>query len=525
MKRFIIITAIAVLTSCMGKADQRKPAVTCDNPKVTSEITTDGGRLTGVWTEDGRVRVYAGIPFAAPPVGDLRWKEPQPANPWKGVLKADHFGPVAMQPRLPLIVENGIAEGLGQPKKEYQETMSEDCLYLNVWAPADTTKKDYPVLVYFHGGSLRTGSGSESLFSGEEAARSGGVVMVTANYRLGALGYLALPELSAESGHGSGNYGLLDQIAALRWVQRNIARFGGNPNRVTIAGESAGSQSVSALCASPLAKGLFHAAIGESATFAAPTLASDMFSQQKADSVGRLFMAEHKAATLADLRRLPADELMKHELKEVSLVVDGYALPRTVYDTYKAGEQSDVPLLIGYNANEGIFFALAMNPTPEEYPRLLAKTFGKKADKVQALYPAKTKEQAKAAVEAITGVYAIGWPTHHWADIQTRTGTAPTYLYHFSWGKDSGLRATHGTEMVYAYYCPDAQGRWTDADREFSRKMFTYWMNFVKNGNPNGDGLPHWKPYAEAKDQTMELGEHIGMTEEPNKALMEVLDE
>ena len=516
---------LLLLTSFTGKADQRKPALSGSHPQVTGVVMTADGTVQGVLTADGKVCVYAGIPFSAPPIGDLRWREPQPVKPWVEVLKADHFGPVAMQPRLPLFIENCIAKKMGQPKKKYQETMSEDCLYLNVWAPADSTRKNYPVLVYFHGGSLRSGSGSEPLFSGEEAARSGGVVMVSANYRLGAFGYLALPELNEESGHGSGNYGLLDQIAALRWVQKNIAAFGGDPNRVTIAGESAGSQSVSALCASPLAKGLFHGAIGESAKFAAPSLASDLFTQHKADSIGRLFMKEHKAATPADLRRMPADKLMKHELKEVSIVVNGYALPRPVYDIYADGEQNDVPLLVGYNANEGIFFALALNPTPKEYPQLLAKTFGAKADKVQALFPAETKEQAKAAVEHITGIYAIGWPTREWAKVQTRTGRQPAYLYYFSWGKDSGLRATHGTEMVYAYYCPDAQGHWTDADREFSRKMFTYWMNFVKTGKPSGGGLPEWKAFAEAPDETMELGEHFGMTEEPNLELMMVMEE
>ena len=518
--------------SCNGQAERYKPAVSCDSPKRTDVLQIEDGKVRGVFTEDGKVAVYAGLPYAAPPTGELRWREPNPVAKWDNILEADHFSAIAMQPRIPLFLQNEMAKAMGQPQKEYLELMSEDCLYLNVWAPAEKSVTPYPVLVYFHGGSLRTGSGSEDMYCGEEAARNG-VVMVTVNYRLGVFGYLSLPRLSEESGHGSGNYGLLDQIAALKWVRHNISKFGGDPSKVTIAGESAGSQSVSVLCVSPLAKGLFHGAIGESATFAAPELASGTFSQQQAEENGMKFLQDCKASGVTDLRNMPAEELMKHELKDISIVEDGYALPEKVYDIYQKGMQNDVPLLVGYNANEGLFFTMFSNPTPEDYHRQLAETFKEKAGEIEALYSVSTNEEAKAALGDLTGLYSIGWPTMKWAEIQHKTGKYPVYTYYFSYGKNTELHATHGTEMQYAYFCPNAQTRWNENDHAFSRKMFTYWMNFVKYGNPNSkvvdnnngkQDLPEWEMFEPSIMRTMELGEHIGMIKEPNVKLYDILN-
>lgn len=515
-----------MLASCCNAQEGWKPAVNHKNPLATNILEVEGGKLSGVYSEDHQVKIYAGIPYAAPPIGELRWKAPEPVKPWTGVLKADHFGSIAMQKRLPLIIANGLAKALGQPEKDYEEPMSEDCLYLNVWTPTKVDKEGLPVLVYIHGGALRTGAGSDGYCCGEEAARNG-VVMVTINYRLGLFGFLALPELSKESGQGSGNYGLLDQIAALKWIQHNISQFGGNPRRVTIAGESAGSQCISALLASPLAKGLFHGAIGESATFAAPRLASDIFTQHKSEEIGLRFQKELKVSSLKELRAIPAEELMEHELSEISITQDGYVLPKSIYQTYQDGEQADIPLLIGYNAKEGGLFTIGQDPTPAQLEEKLKETFGEIAtDKIRMLYPVEGKKEAKDALVQIVGAYAVGWPTDRWAEVQNRTGKADVYRYYYTHRQELDLGAQHGTEMEFAYHNPNAQSRWNDSDYAFSKQMFGFWMNFVKYGNPNGDETKAatWQTYRQAPDKIMELGKYIGMIREPNQQLYDIFN-
>ena len=515
----VVLALTFFAVSVLSAKDSYKPAVKYENPKPTPVLTVENGRLSGVYTEDEQVRVYAGIPYAEPPVGNLRWKAPVPSGKWDGVRVADHFGAIAMQKRAPLIVAQMVAKAMGQKAPEFQEMMSEDCLYLNVWAPASPCDTLRPVLVFIHEGALRTGSGSEDYCCGEEAARNG-VVMVTVNYRLGVFGFLALPELSSESGQGSGNYGLLDQIEALRWIQRNIKSFGGDPKRVTIAGESAGSQSVSALCASPLARGLFHAAIGESATFACPWLASDIFTQEKSERIGTEFMQKQKVHSVAELRAIPADKIVDSELSEVSLTIDGYALPKSVWQTYVDGEQSDVPLLIGYNAKEGGLFTIGQDPTPEELRSKLIETFGEaKGMKILALYPVTNKKEAKQALVDIVGAFAIGWPTDRWAYIANKTGSEPVFRYYYTHKQETALGANHGTEMQFAYYNPDAMGKWDDADYKFARRMFNYWINFVKHGHPG----EQWQTYDKAPTDVMELGDHFGMIPEPNQKLFDIL--
>ena len=520
----IFLLLMSCMNSCALLHEHLKPAVKSESPQPTDTITIETGDLSGVYSSDGKVKVYAGIPYAAPPLGELRWKSPQPAKKWEGVRKADHFSAIAMQTRTPLPLARGVAKALGTVAPEYYEPMDEDCLYLNVWAPARKSVEPYPVLVFIHGGALRSGSGSEDMYNGEEAARNG-VIMVTINYRLGVFGYLSLPELSEESGKGSGNYGLLDQIAALEWVQRNIAKFGGDPSKVTVAGESAGSQSVSALCASPLAKDLFRAAIGESATFVAPVLASPLFTQDRAEQNGLKYMADCDATSLAELRAMKAEDLLKHELSEISICVDGYALPELAWDIFAKGGQNDVALLAGYNAEEGTLFTIGQNPSPESYDKSLRDIFGDKADAVKALYPGTSKEEAKRSAEQITGLYSIGWPTWKWAEAQSKSGACPTYLYYYTHVSSSGMQPFHGTEMSYAYFNPDTQTKWDNKDRTFARKMFTYWMNFVKTLNPNGNGLPRWQSYQEAPNLILELGDsNIGMIPDPNQALYDLLD-
>lgn len=547
----VVLTAMqVVMTSCRAQS-KPLPAVTCDSLRETPVVTTECGDVVGVYTEDMKVRVYAGIPYASPPVGELRWKAPQAAEKWKGVLKATHFSPIAMQPRMPLPLANKIAEALGLPTKGAEEPMSEDCLYLNVWTPesaggdgksADESvpskeagRELHPVLVYFHGGSLRTGAGSEAYCRGESAARAG-VVMVTVNYRLGVFGFLSMPELSAESGLGSGNYGLLDQIFALQWVRRNIKAFGGDPARVTIAGESAGSQCVSALCVSPLAKGLFCSAIGESATFACPWLASDTFTQEKSERLGLEYMKSLGKLTLEQMRALPAEVLVKKELSEVSLTVDGFVLPESVYQLYQKGRQNDVPLLIGYNAKEGGLFTIGMSFKPQECVDKVKALFGDESgEKILQLYPCGNESEARQSMNKLVGAFAIGWPTDCWARIQCSTGKSDVYKYYYTYKQNEGLGANHGTEMEYAYHNPNAQSLWKESDYAFSEKMFSYWMNFVKWGTPNGKeggcpkecgetALPVWKSYKESPHEIMEIGDGIGMMGEPNQSLYDILN-
>ncbi|HEX7340444.1 MAG TPA: carboxylesterase family protein [Rhodanobacteraceae bacterium] len=475
------------------------PAMAAQNV-ATPVVTVRAGQLSGVHDPASGLDEFKGVAYAAPPVGALRWKPPQPVKPWQGVRKADRFGPRCMQRS---IYGDMVFRSNG---------MSEDCLYLNVWTPALQAGKKLPVLVYFYGGGFMAGDGSEPRYDGASLAQKG-IVTVTVNYRLGVFGFLALPALAAESSHhASGNYGLLDQAAALRWVHRNIAAFGGNPNEVTIGGESAGSMSVSALLASPLSKGLMQRAIGESGAVLGNLAPRPL---ALAEKQGEAFEEHVGADSLAQLRAMPAGKLLAASGdKGVGMFVpdiDGYFLPRSPEMIYRAGDQAHVPLLVGSNSQEGDYPSLLQGkpPTPANYRAAVAKQFGKQAAQVLRLYPGQTEAEVKASGRALSGDEFIAFATWQWMHLQRQTGHAPVYYYYFTKARPAtrdgktgpGTGAVHSGEIEYAL--GNLSGNhvyaWTAADRRVSATMEGYFANFIKTGSPDGPGLPHW-PATAASD-------------------------
>ena len=425
------------------------------------------GTLEGT-REDG-LRVFRGVPFAAPPVGDLRWREPQPPAPWKGARAAVAFGPRPMQ--RPIFSDMMFRS----------PPVSEDCLYLNVWAPEKG--RGLPVLVYFYGGGFQAGAADEARYDGATMARKG-VVSITVNYRLGAFGFLAHPELSKESGHGSGDYGLLDQAAALAWVRRNAGAFGGDPRRITIGGESAGSFSVCAQMASPLSRGLIAGAIGESGA----ALEGTPLPQAEAQGA--------RLGTLAVLRAIPAAELLERT-KDVrfGVTVDGYFLPKAPREIYEAGEQAHVPLLAGWNVREGgPESVLGSEPaTPEGLRRALRRLYPTRADEAAAAFPATTDAEALAQATALASDRFIGYGTWKWTELHARTGGKPVYRYLYARTRGNE-GAVHSAEIEYALgnLSLNPHYAWTAEDRALSAAMLGYWADFVRTGDPNGPGLPQW---------------------------------
>ncbi|MFS2003325.1 carboxylesterase/lipase family protein [Duganella sp. CT11-25] len=446
--------------------------------------TTATGVVEGTLEASG-VKSYKGIPFAAPPVGDLRWKAPQPARKWKGVRKADHFGPRAMQ--LPLFSDMVFRS----------DGVSEDCLYLNVWTPAKSARDKLPVLVYFYGGGFAAGDGSEPRYDGESMAAKG-VVTLTVNYRLNVFGFMAHPELTKESPHhASGNYGLMDQAAALQWVRKNIAAFGGDPSRVTIAGESAGSFSVSAQMINPMAKGLIAGAIGESGSLLGLMSPPPL---EMAEKIGAKFAESAGAPTLAALRALPAQQLLDETKKPGAwffAIQDGYVLPRSPVAMYAAGEQARVPLLAGWNSQEGHYKQILgeSEPTAGNFTAALQKLYGDQAAAAQQAY---SGDVALAATELASDRF-IGYGTWKWLDSHARTSGKPVYRYYYTRPRPDQTGAGHSVEIEYAL--GNLPGNkvysWTADDHALSAQMQSYFVNFIKTGNPNGAGLPEW-PQASA---------------------------
>jgi len=389
-------------------------------------VQTESGRVLGLTVAKQGITSYKGIPYAKPPVGPLRWKAPQPATPWDTVLIADHFGPRAMQGNI-FGDMNFRSAGMG-----------EDCLYLNIWAPmgARQRKQKLPVLVYFYGGGMVAGDGSEPRYDGASMAFDG-VISLTVNYRLGVFGLLAHPELSKESlNHASGNYALMDQQAALAWVKRNIAAFGGDPEKVTIAGESAGSISVSALMASPLSKGLMRGAIGESGAMIYPTMAP--VSKEEAEKNGVAFANALGASGIEDLRAIPAEDLLKRAsgpgMPPLACNVDGYVLPKKPVDIYAAGEQAHIPLLVGWNSAEVPYRALLWKdePTTENYVKKITELYPKNVDEVLRLYPGGSRDQVIASATDLASDRFIVYSTWKWAVEHLKTSQQPVYRYIFS---------------------------------------------------------------------------------------------
>ena len=465
---------------------------------MTAEtLSIEGGRLAVPAAGKSGVRAYKGIPYAAPPLGPMRWRPPQAVAAWDGVRSASAFGPNSLQ---------GVVWGDIDP---FVCGVSEDCLYLNVWTLAEPeSSKRLPVMVWIHGGGFVVGSGSEPRYDGTRLAGRG-IVIVTLNHRLNALGFLAHPELTAESGRGaSGNYGMLDLVAALGWVKRNIAAFGGDPDAVTIAGESAGSEAVSALMASPLAKGLFKRAIGESgAMFATPSRAPAPL--EKAEAAGLAFMRKVGAKTLAELRAAPAKAILA-AAPGVGFrpIVDGWFLPKRPAEIFASGEQSDVPLMAGWNKNEGFNFTLLQGEAAKRpYPALVRDIFGAHAEEALRFYPGGTPELDSASASALGGDLTIVHSTWSWIEAQKAHGTAETFRFRFDrapltpqgWfgersSRDAG--AFHAGEILYVFDNLDAFPWLIDeSDRALAKLASSYWVNFVNTGDPNGAALPEWPSF------------------------------
>ena len=491
-------------------------------PKVASIVKTEKGAVQGILSDDGKVEIFAGIPFAKPPVGDLRWKEPQELEPWDGVLAADHFAPMAMQVEFSRFA-NFLVNLYAHSKNDrtFKGPMSEDCLYLNVWRPSNIEAgvggERLPVLVYIHGGSLTSGQSWYEKYDGTNLACEG-IIVVTVAYRLGVFGYFADKELAAESPNGTtGNYGLLDQIKALEWVNKNIEAFGGDAGNITIAGESAGSSSVNAVCASPLAKGMFRRAIAESSSIVQKTPPHTFRTMKAALEMGANIKDEFKCANVEELRKIPAEKLIKTKYKNSSMTVDGYALPKTPYEIYTNNENNEEALLNGFNRQEGFAFAAFTHVTKKNLYSLLESTFKSRTQEAIDAQNIKTKKQARAYYNDVYSAVCFTYPHDCWTKTLAAQGR-PVYEYFFN--KENGeLGTMHSGEMIYAYRNVPRTKNYDQSDYDLEMIMSSYWLNFVKYGDPNGVArngvpLPEWKTFNES-GLLLEFSENCVMREDP----------
>jgi para-nitrobenzyl esterase len=482
---------------------------------IDSAVKTQSGMVSGVAGRDAAITAFKGIPYAKPPVGKLRWALPQAPAKWKGVRRADQFSA-------------GCAQLF--PKATFPQ--SEDCLYLNVWTPAKAPNAKLPVMVWIHGGGLRVGASAEALYDGEEIAKKG-VVVVSFNYRLDVFGFFAHPELSKKSGYGaSGNYGHYDQLAALRWVQRNVAAFGGDPSKVTIFGQSAGAYSVANQVASPMSKGLFRAAIIES--LRGNYALTPMQSLSEAEAAGTAFARSVGANSLAELRALPVEKLLaaSHSAGAPTANVDGRFLPRSPDDVYRSGNQNKVPVMIGSNSDEAQH-SIKSALSSVAYIAKAETAYGSDAAAFLALYPGGTDLEAKEHQQRqLADVTALG--EQAFARFVSASGQT-AYNYYFSY-VDNGsynaepvkfglkLGADHGSELPYTF---GLLNHWDkpvpDTDRNMQTVMMGYWVNFAKALDPNGEGLPIWKPVAPDSDEIMVFGDKIGMRMHPRAAQIRFL--
>ena len=530
---FVLISA--VLLPLAKPSVEARNAVNYANPVQTEVMHLANGDVRGVYNQDKTVEVYAGIPYAKPPVGDLRWKEPQPLDNWEGVKECDKFAPKSMQPAsnpvMNTLVDMYSEKGWHPDYKMHPEQdMSEDSLYQNIWKPSHVSS-NLPIFFYIHGGSLTTGSSAFSDYNGEEMAKKG-VIMITIQYRLGVFGYYAHKDLIDESTNNTtGNYGLLDQIFALKWVNDNAEYFGGDKNNITIAGESAGSSSVSALCSSPLAKGLFKKAIGESSSLVIKRAPHTYRKMEKALETGEKIMEEQNCSSIAELRKVSAEKLVTTKYENPSMTLDGYALTKDPYDVYLAGENNEESLLNGYNVKESDAFVVPtnlFNPTNKNniLERLKAAFNDEMGQKIYDLYKDKIEKNAFEAYNEIISVYWFIQPHHSWSNLAYNNGVK---VYRYQFTKENGYHATyHSGEMIYAYgnvRKDPKKYRYNESDYLLADIMLTYWSNFAKTGDPNGSDVPTWNLYNPSNNKVMELGEHLGDIDDEYLSLYKLLDE
>jgi para-nitrobenzyl esterase len=501
---------------------------------AAGQVRTEAGSVEGSVGTDGKVQIFKGIPYAAAPVGALRWKEPQPVPAWQGVKKATEFGARCMQ-------GNVFGDMVFR-----DAAPSEDCLYLNVWTPKTSPDAKLPVMVWIYGGGFQAGATSEPRQDGEHLAHKG-VVVVSMNYRLGIFGFFSHPELTKESPHhASGNYGLMDQADALQWVHKNISLFGGDPDNVTIFGESAGSFSVSALMASPLSKGLIHRAIGESGAFLGrtpntkPLPDSEQYGVKFAQFIG--------ADTLEKLRGMTSQQILDAATKDKDAFrfipnIDGYFFPESPAEIYAKGEQAHVALLAGWNHDEGNYHQFFGHdaPTKENYVKKIEQMFGDKAPEVLKLFPGQTDEQAKSSADLLRSADFIAYGTWKWIEMQMKLADVPVYRYEFDQAPPippsgpaalDGPRAYHSAEIEYVFEDLDSKKvdskpvDWRPEDYVLSELMSSYWTNFAKTADPNGrGGLPKWPRYdAKVAYMTMHLGAKSHAMPDQQRAQYELLD-
>ena len=488
------------------------------------EAAVTGGQVSGVVTNG--IGAFKGIPFAAPPVGALRWKAPQRVVEWTGVKAATTFAPGCIQ-------DPTLARLFGAPA-----AISEDCLYLNVWTPAKSVTERLPVMVWIYGGSFTSGMTSIPAYDGAPLAEKG-VVLVSVSYRLGAFGFLAHPELSKESGRGSGNYGLQDQIAGLKWVKDNIAKFGGDPDRVTIFGESAGGMSVSMLAASPAARGLFHRAISQSGGHFGPPRVGIIAGAtspplNEAERIGQFFLKSLAVPDLASARALPAASIQSALGAGLQgafwPVFDGDVLPGDQYQLYQAKRFNDTPVLIGSNSDEGITFA-GGTTTPAALEATIRTAYGGRTE-IHAAYPRATDAEATQSMRNLLRDTTFGWPAWAWARLQSKQGRGKAYVYYFDHRTPlSPTGAGHAAEIPYVFR---TLGKFTgpaalvgpprSEDRAMSDLMSSYWVNFAKTGDPNGPGLPPWPAFTESSQTVMHFDAESGARPAPNMTQIKAID-
>ena len=538
LSRLLIWVSFFALTAMVISFNKpevvRKSAAYFDNPeKIEEVLNLNGGKVQGIYNEDKTVKIYAGIPYAKAE----RWKEPTSTS-WSNTIDGSYFGPKSMQTNSNPVMDSLVSvysEKGWHPnyKMTPVQERSEDSLYLNIWRP-NNNQNNLPILVYIHGGSLTSGTSAFEDYNGEEIAKLG-VIMITIQYRLGVFGYFAHPDLKAEAlaetGHATtGNYGLLDQIFALKWINSNAYRFGGDRNNITIAGESAGSSSVSALCTSPLASGLFKRAIGESSSLVIKRAPHTYRSEAEAYETSANILNEFNCTSIQALREVPAEKLVETKYANSGMMKDGYAIVHDPYDVYKDGNNNEEALLNGYNVQEADAFVVPrflFNPTNagnalERLKDYFDEEYGQK---IYDLYKDRIEKDAFNAFNEIISVYWFIMPHHTWSNAAIANGEA---VYRYQFTKENGYHGTyHSGEMVYCYNNFAKQYKdfaYNESDYQLGKIMSNYWANFAKTGDPNGEGLPEWAPYSE-NSTVMELGEHVGQIEDKYLALYDLIDQ
>jgi para-nitrobenzyl esterase len=483
-------------------------------------VKVTGGEVQGVVTES--ISIFKGIPFAAPPVGDLRWKAPAPVQAWTGIKKADAFAPACMQA--------ANSQGNTAP-------VSEDCLYLNVWTPAIKPAEKIPVIVWIYGGGFSGGSTSIPMYDGMNFAKKG-VVLVSVAYRVGPFGFLAHPELSSESGKGSGNNGLEDMIAGLRWVKENIARFGGDPSKVTIFGHSAGGMAVNMLAASPVTKGLFQRVICMSGGSFAPLQTSDQGglglgipALKLAESTGEAFVKKLGAANIKAARAMKAEEIQKNIGGGMGVggfrpAADGYIIPSDLHSIYQAGRFNDTPILIGHTSDELGSFGGRGTVTAAQFEKQIKSQYGPHADAILSVYPHSTDAEAAKSSKGISRESTFSWSTWTWARLQSQKGKGKAFEYFYDYHAPNVDGSGHGSDVPYAFQTLSGgrEGAPKPEDLKLSDIISSYWVNFAKSGDPNGPGLPKWPSFSENNQQAMVFDATPGARPLPNLDKLKAFD-